>query len=110
MPIVILLLIAILLVLVGGPLALGFFVFPVWLVWASGIIQFLFWAFVASIGLIAVVLIAAATMPRTRTMPVPTNTIPTSTVGRFKCTTCGSERDQAFARCFNCEPFKLRAP
>ena len=108
MPFVILLLLAILIVLIGGPLALGFTVaVPAYLVWASGILQFLFWVFVVVVGgVLTWVLIGIVAQPsRSLVSDGDTSAMEGQ---RIRCGKCGTERDVAFEKCFNCDKFELK--
>lgn len=93
---IILLFFAILIVLVGGPVALATVTgaavaLPAWLIWSSGIFQMLFWVLAVGVGIVLFVLFAngfSKAQPR----------FPNSR----ECTKCGHQQPKDMKFCFKC--------
>jgi hypothetical protein len=96
MPIIILLLVAILIILIGGPIALGVtagaaVALPAWLIWSSGIFGTLFWVLVIGAGLVVIFIFANGF---SKTPPVFPNS--------RECMKCGHRQPKDMRFCFKC--------
>jgi hypothetical protein len=96
LPFVLLLLVAILIVMIGGPLALGVtagaaIALPTWLVWSSGLFKGMFWVVVIGGGLAVLAGIALLVIkiiePKTQTR---------------SCAGCGHRQPADMRFCFKC--------